>query len=110
MTTESHNGRSCRECGGLLEDRPNGRPRTFCDKDCRQKWHNRRIVRGGELYDFVMAWRYDRDTPDMMAQIARLASAYREADKALRDGRHSWNAEEAQMRLPLGFGTDGDGR
>lgn len=102
---------TCRECGQPMEpSKAPGKPKTFCTIQCRRHWHNRRMIRGGELYDFLMAWRFERDRPDMLAQLARLASAYRDADRKLREGRESWNAEEAQQRLPLVFGTDGDRR
>lgn len=101
---------TCQECGTLMERKPKGRPKLFCTTKCRAAFHRRRRDRGQELYDFVMEWRFVRDTPDMMAQIARLASAYRDADNAKRAGRASWNAQEAQMRLPLAYGKDGDRR
>jgi hypothetical protein len=100
----------CRECGLTLPTRATGRPATFCSTACRLRWHNRRKERGTQLYDFIMGWRFEREQPDNMAQLARLASAYRDADNSLRAGRKSWNTGEAQTRLPIGFGTDGDKR
>lgn len=85
--------------------------KAFCNAECRANWHNRRKARGAELYDFAMAWRFDRETPDMLAQLGRLLSAYHTADQHHREGRRSWNVEEAQMRLPLAVSNiNGDGR
>lgn len=100
---------TCRECGQPRSDHTKKRW-TFCTPQCRMAWHNRRRDRGAELYDVLMAWRYERDRTDCMAQLARLASAYHAADTRLRDGRRSWNLDEALQRLPLAFGRDGDGR
>lgn len=100
----------CRECGASTAREGRGRPKVFCSKTCRMKWHNRRLQRGAELYDFVMSWRFERDQADTLGQITRLASAYRDADKKLRAGRPSWDVEEAQGRLPLGYSINGDNR
>lgn len=102
---------TCRECGAeIAPQKGAGAPKQYCRPECKRTWQNRKALRGRELYDFVMAWRFERDRTDMLGQLTRLASAYRDADNALRKGRKSWNAEEAQMRLPLGYGTDGDTR
>lgn len=96
----------CRECG-----MPNPGKGAFCTDRCRTAWHNRRKARGAELYDFVMAWRFERGEADTMAMLARLASAYRDADNHVRDGRKSWDLGEATARVPLAFSPKaGDGR
>ena len=44
---------------------------------------------------------------DIHAAMVRLISAYRDADKSLRDGRKSWE-EDCLNQLPLGYSTEGD--
>lgn len=99
----------CLECGHVAQTRRNDQ-NTFCSPKCRMAWHNRRRARGAELYDFVMAWRFERNQTDTLAQLGRLASAYNDADKTLRDGRRSWDLKGAQQRMPGGFGRNGDRR
>ena len=43
------------------------------------------------------------------AAMVRLIPACRDADKALRAGRKSWD-EDCLNQLPLGYSTDGDKR
>ncbi len=87
----------------------------FCCAAHRKAWNNRRAVRGAEVYDFVMAMRFERALAAKMmigwALICRLASAYRDADISLRDGRRSWRKPKAALEcLPMAYGRDGDGR
>jgi hypothetical protein len=100
--------KQCRECG-----KPTRRGATFCSGPiCRTEWHKRRRARGAELYDILMAWRFERESGnDDMALLARLASAYRQSDVNLRKGRKSWDRDEAVARLPLAYSPSaGDGR
>jgi len=109
MTRETH----CRECGCELRSLGLRPTAVFCCVEHRKAWNNRRAVRGAELYDLFMANSYERDkrkTLGLLAQMSRLTRAYRDADKALRDGRPSWNAEETIERIPFAFGNDGDKR
>lgn len=104
---------TCRECGCDL--RPLGLKPTaiFCTPAHRKDWNNRRAIRGGELYDLVMAQNYERELrkPEaLMSVISNLARAYRDSDKNLRDGRKSWDAQGTLKRLPMAFGTEGDKR
>lgn len=101
----------CRECGTKFAAKRS--TMVFCCADCRKAWNNRRMIRGGELYDFIMADQYERDKRselELRAMVSRLARAYRDADKALRDGRKSWDVTEAFLRIPLGFSDEGDRR
>lgn len=103
--------RTCRECGKDISHMREGA--AFCGTAHRKAWHNRRMVRGAELYDLVMALRYERDRAKQLGVMtvwANLARAYRDADVALRDGRKSWDIAEALERIPLGFGQTGDKR
>lgn len=101
----------CRECGIELKDKRKGA--VFCTPAHRKAWNNRRMIRGAELYDLFMERRYNRDTKEAMAALtymSNLGRAYRDADKAQRNGRQSWNARETIERLPLAFSTEGDRR
>ena len=121
-TTQRH----CRECGipfraypcgGKSVTSDNGRTnragQLFCSAPCRKKFNNRRITRGAELYDIAMAWRFERhraDRLDVRGLLGRVISAYRDADKKLRQGRKSWDLDAAMDRIPLGYSGEGDGR
>lgn len=103
----------CRECGLSLEGLGLRQGAVFCKPEHRKAWNNRRMIRGAELYDLVMAIRYERDFAsqrNLMTVMSNLARAYRDADNALRDGRQSWNVEETLARLPMSFGAEGDKR
>lgn len=102
---------ACRECGIPLEGKRSGA--VFCSPEHRKAFNNRRMVRGAELYDLIMAQNYERELrkPEaLMSVISNLARAYRDSDKTLRQGRKSWDARETLARLPLAFGTEGDKR
>lgn len=94
-------GKACRECGkGFSGKRPSA---LFCGGPCRQAFNRRRRDRGAELYDFVMV--KDTDT------IKGLVDAYKTADKALREGRPSWQPTRvAIMNIPAAYGSIGDKR
>jgi hypothetical protein len=94
--------RECRECGASLAGRHH---RTrFCNNHCKEAFNNRRWARGTELYDFLMATRYERDEKEAWNVLTSLAMGYRDQDKAVRDGRMSWvpfkEAMEKLGRLP----------
>jgi hypothetical protein len=102
--------KTCIECGLVFPT--NVRAAKACSTECRKSFNNRRAVRGAELYDLMMAHRFDRanpDAPEQRAAMYRLISAYRDADKALRDGRKSWD-EDCLNQLPCGYSTEGDKR
>jgi hypothetical protein len=68
---------------------------------------NRRAARGAELYDLFMLHRFERDTAKAMRAMSvmnRLASQWRQEDKARRDGRRSWtSAARVSDRIPPGM-------
>lgn len=82
---------ACRECGG-----PHAPARAggeFCGSACRMAWNNRRAARGAELYDLLMACRYERPRAAALKLwrfVWRLAAQYRAEDFDQRDGRPSW--------------------
>lgn len=103
----------CRECGKALTPEQMKKGAFFCSPEHRKAFNNRRMVRGAELYDIWMANNYERDlrsTHNLLSTMSNLGRAYRDADKAFRDGRKSWNAKETLDRLPLAFGREGDKR
>lgn len=105
---------TCLECGNTLPPAARrGPPRKFCATPCRMAFNRRRAVRGAELYDLVMAWRFQRadaDKADARGLMGRLASAYRDSDKIRRAGRRSWDLAEAIERIPNVYGREGDKR
>lgn len=105
--------RECRECGADLASLNLRKDATFCCAEHRKAWNNRRALRGAELLDLFMAMRYQRAEfadKGMFASMCNLARAYRDADKALRGGRKSWDACETLARMPLAYGAEGDKR
>lgn len=92
-------GRDCMECGGSCA--PAKQPRDFCSATCRQTFNNRRMQRGAEIYDLLMAIRYQRDRATDMKLwrwLNRLAKKFRDQDNAERQGRKSWRAPELVLR------------
>lgn len=86
---------ACLECGS--ETRSKG---DFCSASCRHDFNNRRKARGAEIYDLYMAHRFDRATAadlGVFQAINRLASNFREEDKARRSGRRSWRSPRAVL-------------
>lgn len=104
--TASHRARFCPPENNYPSNR---RPLSKCEK----AFNNRRATRGAEIYDLIMAWRFQRkegDELDLRGMIGRVASAYRDADKNLRDGRPSWDLDAAISRIPNGYSYEGDKR
>ena len=96
---------TCGECGTSF--RPHYTGSMFCSTPCRQNFHNRRKLRGSQLYDLFMAQRFDRAEAieaETWKSMCRLAAEYREDDTANRSGRRSWfglsNPEHVLNRLP----------
>lgn len=105
--------KECRECGKPLAGLGLRQGAVFCSTPCRKAWNNRRMVRGQELYDVVMAMRYERDAAkaqQAFSVLANLARAYRDSDMHKRGGRQSWNLNDAMARLPIAFSDEGDKR
>jgi hypothetical protein len=85
----------CKECGGKVAGKA-----EFCCSGCRHAFNNRRRQRGAELYDLYMAHRFERDLAGELGvfqAINRLASQFREEDKAKREGRKSWRNPRAVL-------------
>lgn len=83
--------RVCAECGS--DFRTDKRHGEFCCEPHRKAFNNRRAMRGAELYDLVMALRYDRGASKALhvwRLICRMAATFRQEDERERDGRKSW--------------------
>lgn len=86
---------ACLDCGN---DMPSSHAAfEFCGPRCRDRWNNRRRLRGAELYDLYMAHRFERRLSAVLGlfqAINRLAAIWREEDRMRRDGRRSWRKAE----------------
>lgn len=85
----------CLECGASKES--TAANVEFCCTNCRKAWNNRRAMRGAELYDLVMVWRFDRGRSKALriwTLLCRMASIFRADDLEHRVGRRSWSAAE----------------
>jgi hypothetical protein len=84
--------RTCRECGAAFTARRASV--DFCSAACRGALNNRRLKRGGQLYDLVMAWRFDRTAAaasGAQSLLCRMAAAFKAEDDRDRAGRPSWD-------------------
>lgn len=105
--------RLCRECGCELKPLGLKPQAAFCGPAHRKQYNNRRMIRGAELYDLMMSNRFQREDAknlNLLSVMSNLTRAYRDADKAARNGRRSWNLQEALARLPSAYGREGDKR
>ena len=89
--------KQCLECGNpFTADRSVS---EFCSRTCGKKFHNRRMVRGAELYDWVMASRFERKRyPGALNVVSQIARDFRDTDKTERAGRKSWGNIERSAR------------
>lgn len=105
--------RCCLECGAALSA-SSPREAEFCCTPCRMSWNNRRAARGAQVYDLLMALRFERGpakVAGVWSILCALCSAFRDADRAARGGRRSWRkTSDAIAALPLGYSTGGDRR
>jgi len=102
--------KTCVECGERFDT--NVRAAKACTTACRKAFNNRRALRGAEMYDLMMKYRYDRKAASQdgtWSQLCALATAARASDHTLRAGRISWDVD-AQSQLPMGYSSAGDGR
>lgn len=102
--------RQCLECGAPLGHLR--KPGNFCCREHRKDWNNRRLVRGAEVYDLLMEYRFNREAAKAKGTWSLLcarAGAFRDADKHYRDGRQSWDSQ-AHQRLPMAWSDQGDKR
>jgi len=93
--------KTCMECGCQIPAKPakKGPVPKFCGQACSKTFNNRRMTRGAELYDLLMAGRFQRETHAGMWRptMSVLATHFHDKDKRERDGRQSWHTPD-----PLG--------
>jgi hypothetical protein len=109
---------ACRECGAAFPIQRHGR--EFCGATCRRSFHNRKQLRGAQLYDLVMAVRFERPRAEELgawSMLCRSAASYKAADDRDRAGRRSWDGidkvRERSARLLstiVGTNVAGSGR
>ena len=83
--------RECPECGADLAGAH--AYREFCGDACKRKFHNRRQLRGAQLYDVFMTHRCERALGEelhCLTMANRLAAQWRDEDAQERAGRKSW--------------------
>lgn len=89
---------TCLNCGKVFESlRPKGTV-IQCSPACRKEFNNRRMTRGAELYDLMMAVRYDRAEATesaLWSKACALMAHYRADDDKARDSRRSWQSHKA---------------
>lgn len=81
----------CTECGSSFTARRHDA--AFCSTDCRKTFHNRRAVRGSEMYDLFRALRRERSkakTLNIWTELCRLELRWHEEDA----GRKTYLAPE----------------
>lgn len=81
----------CKECGKALERGP--KPKETCSRECKQAFNNRRIQRGGELYDLFRAMRRERDEAKSLriwSRMCELELLWQREDEKERPGRRSY--------------------
>lgn len=108
----------CRECGEKFTGKRS--VAAFCSTPCRKAWHNRRMTRGAQMYDAVMAMRYDRKRATELGIdwtfVCRMAEMFNAEDATL-DVRKSYRdplevAEElgAMVNARHGWTAAGGGK
>jgi hypothetical protein len=80
--------RVCAECGDAFESLKTFG--GFCCPAHRAQFNARRAQRGAELYDLIMAWRYERNLAGLWQLVCKMAATFRDEDFRDRAGRRSW--------------------
>lgn len=69
--------------------KPGRKPGTqgakFCSNSCKGAWHNRRKLRGADIYDLFMNMRYNRaaaEEAEVWKEVCRLGEKWNDEDKA----------------------------
>jgi hypothetical protein len=90
--TASLKQKSCRECGASYAAQR--ATREFCCTACRRAFSNRRMLRGANFYDLIMAMRFDRAAAadeGAWTLLCKMAAAFKAEDDRQRGGRKSWD-------------------
>lgn len=94
--------RHCAECDKAFQTAYFDK--EFCCTPCRQKFNNRRIQRGGELYDLFRIMRRERDiakAKGVWAEMCRLERQWNDED----NGRKTWQSAEKALTNLKGKGS-----
>lgn len=92
--------RHCLECGVVLARRARirGNAKMFCGEPCRKTFNNRRRLRGSEIYDLAMEWRFDLGRAGKsLSLLCTLLGRFHADDKAR--GRKSWSPSRRLANL-----------
>jgi hypothetical protein len=85
--------RICCDCGRGFET--TCADADFCAAECRKAFNNRRLTRGAEIYDLLMALRYQRGAAKALGVwklLCRMTASFRAEDERERAGRQSWRS------------------
>lgn len=103
--------RACRECNKSLRDF--SRNARFCSNKHKARFNNRRVARGGIVYDLAMRWRLNREDTAALGELCHQLAMFADQDKL--DGRKSWNDYTDQIipyhiprDEPTNGGSDGE--
>ena len=77
----------CDECSQSIPDAKEKPRKRFCDAKCRQSWHRKAQVRGGQIYRDLQLWRIYRGakgTPGQgaMGNVQNKIDAWNREDRA----------------------------
>lgn len=84
---------NCLECSAPT-------PNRYCSASCRTRFNNRRIQRGGQIYDLFRAMRRDRKLAqelDIWTEMCRLDTLWEDEDRA--SGRATKSYKPPEMAL-----------
>lgn len=82
--------------------KPGTQAAKFCSNPCKGAWHNRRKLRGADLYDLFMNQRYNRteaEDAEVWKEMCRLAEGWNDEDK--RDGRTTYDRNPGRVIAAL---------
>lgn len=97
--------RECRECGETFPLRRGGT--LFCCDAHRSAYNNRRIQRGGEVYDVLMEMRFDRKAASATkawSTLCAIAGRFHDEDVSQRAGRPSWSPTTRMAKVQSRLG------
>jgi hypothetical protein len=83
----------CRECNTKFTAKR--ATKDFCSTEHRQRFNNRQMLRGKEIYSIAMDWRDSRD-PKTLTLLCRILASFKNEDE--RDGRRSWDDAATVIR------------
>lgn len=73
--------RPCAECGCLFY--PRTPAQIFHNEDCKRRHHNRKTVRGRDVHDLLLEWRYGKSREvkaDALTELCQIVAGWRADD------------------------------